>query len=311
MEGYELANLWRKHVQEIINSSPVAKAIGNDYQFWEDGDIIMVSAPTGTGKTHFIRNVMLDPLRSRNNTNQPILYFVNRAILREQLLYDLSKDLAGGKWYSSKIEVYTYQHLETDIINRGEHAKNYWAKKFSEFRIVVFDECHYFISDSTYNTNTYVSFDFLNSLFLNRIRIYMSATCDELATYLYLLHGMPTRDDLSEYTVRWKFPNTEKHYYYYTIPKDYSYLNIHSFRDADKICKLVESCYDGYKWLIFVDSKTRGRSIIRDMKKASFSKNEDLIRILLYTLILSIRKTNRQMIKSKNWPRKIALAVIL
>ena len=45
---------------------------------------------------------------------------------------------------------------------------------------VVCDECHYFLTDSNYNTSTGVSFRWIQEMFAHKIRIFMSATIDEI-----------------------------------------------------------------------------------------------------------------------------------
>ena len=45
---------------------------------WEPNDRIVIVAPTGTGKTHFVLNTLLEIARERNQT---ILYLCNRTLV--------------------------------------------------------------------------------------------------------------------------------------------------------------------------------------------------------------------------------------
>ena len=63
----------------------VADLLQNEYQSWKKG-IYLVNAPTGTGKTQFVLNQLYDYAQSNN---KKIAMFVNRTILRDQLLENL------------------------------------------------------------------------------------------------------------------------------------------------------------------------------------------------------------------------------
>jgi len=36
----------------------VTELVGNDYTNWNKGDVVEISSPTGTGKNHFLFNVL-------------------------------------------------------------------------------------------------------------------------------------------------------------------------------------------------------------------------------------------------------------
>ena len=60
----------------------LADQIGEEYKSWKEGELIFIQAPTGTGKSYFILNVLLDwAVLNRFS----ILYLVNRKVLKSQI----------------------------------------------------------------------------------------------------------------------------------------------------------------------------------------------------------------------------------
>ena len=55
----------------------LADQIGEEYKSWKEGELIFIQAPTGTGKSYFILNVLLD-WAVLNRVS--ILYLVNRKV---------------------------------------------------------------------------------------------------------------------------------------------------------------------------------------------------------------------------------------
>ena len=51
-----------------------------------------------------------------------------------------------------------------------------------EYKYVVCDEFHYFMSDSAFNTTTDMSYEFISKL--DCVRIFMSATCKGMIEFL-------------------------------------------------------------------------------------------------------------------------------
>ena len=50
----------------------VSDAIGNDYMNWKSGNDIIISFPTGTGKTYFVLNVLV-PYASNEQKDSNVL----------------------------------------------------------------------------------------------------------------------------------------------------------------------------------------------------------------------------------------------
>ena len=66
----------------------VTDLIKEEYMTWKQGDIISLSAGTGSGKTYFVINVLA---KYAKENNKLILYLVPRTKLKKQVLARLKK----------------------------------------------------------------------------------------------------------------------------------------------------------------------------------------------------------------------------
>ena len=132
-----------------------------DIEQWKDNDAILIKSPTGSGKSHFIKNTLKNYCVNNGKT---ILLLTNRDILKEQNLKELVED--------NVIDVKNYQQIEYAILN---------GKPINSYDIVVADEIHYFFLDSTFSRKTDISFNWL--LNNNTLKILLSATCNIVEEY--------------------------------------------------------------------------------------------------------------------------------
>jgi len=142
-----------KYVSDLIDLE--------DIEQWKDNDAILIKSPTGSGKSHFIKNTLKNYCVNNGKT---ILLLTNRDILKEQNLKELVED--------NVIDVKNYQQIEYAILN---------GKPINSYDIVVADEIHYFFLDSTFSRKTDISFNWL--LNNNTLKILLSATCNIVEEY--------------------------------------------------------------------------------------------------------------------------------
>lgn len=161
----------------------------------QPGTVILLSAPTGSGKTTFFMNEYSSHIRLRG---QRMLLVENRATLRTQMLHalaqkfqvtDIEEKLIGKGFIAFEgITVITCQYLAkvlTDPENRppdpplSDSNEQYesWPMPFSPkyFNVVVFDECHFFLEDALFNPQI-DPFKNIPRVFSGTTRIYTSAT---------------------------------------------------------------------------------------------------------------------------------------
>ncbi|MCD8149283.1 MAG: DEAD/DEAH box helicase family protein, partial [Clostridiales bacterium] len=65
-------------------------------------------------------------------------------------------------------------------------------EEYLGFDCVVCDEAHYFLSDSTFNNRTWISYAWVMMLFKNKVMIFISATIKDVTDYI--------KNDISEYS---------------------------------------------------------------------------------------------------------------
>ena len=183
----------------------VADIIGDDYQNWKAGDSIIISSQTGTGKSTFVLEKLLPNAIAQG---KHIVYFCNRKILHEQFQalseHSLSEILPGSKKDDAPyIHVVTYQYCEktghyTEFtidtsdpnMSKTERTIKDFLKQLPEpaklrkedILYYIFDEGHYFTSDSLFNVGTN---GWLYQDFSHAVSVYLTATPEPLMWFLY------------------------------------------------------------------------------------------------------------------------------
>ncbi len=179
----------------------VTDLIGDEYKNWEPGKTVLIGTPTGSGKTTFVLQTLL---RHAVAQDKHVVYYCNRQVLHEQFdlisinkiremcqsADDINEDLA--KSLVSHLHIRTYQQMEGQktyprlkIENPHILETQYWDTY--DILYYIFDEAHYFISDSTINEHTNYWLDAsTNSQYELRksIRIYLTATPEPLFAFL-------------------------------------------------------------------------------------------------------------------------------
>lgn len=196
----------------------VTTLVGPQYQDWKPGDKVVITTPTGSGKTTFVLRSLLPHAMTQG---KHIIYICNRKVLHDQFTVD------SRRWMEQILEttnltdeeagclhVTTYQYCEKvggfpafpikpDLSNltREERAKLEYAGQLPKATILqpediwgyIFDEAHYFLADSRFNAATNywanVSFEQITAIFL-------TATPEPLLCFLRSRMGGSTYNQL-------------------------------------------------------------------------------------------------------------------
>jgi superfamily II DNA or RNA helicase len=177
----------KRYISDLITNNEVKK--------WEPGDRILITAQTGSGKSHFIKNNIYEYCKANN---LKCLLLSNRSLLKNQNEADLK----------GKLDVITpinYQKLENQILN----GKNIY-QVFAGYDLIVYDEIHYIFTDAIFSRNTDLLIEPIKKPMKDKIFIFITATPAVLLNY-------------------------QKDYeYVYTIPQDYSYIkNLYFYNNED------------------------------------------------------------------------------
>ncbi|WP_374963269.1 DEAD/DEAH box helicase family protein [Lysinibacillus sp. RS5] len=199
----------------------VTEVIQQEYIEWQRGDIITISAGTGKGKSHFIKNTLYDYAKSKEKR---ILFFLHRTNTIEQFEAEIA---AEGK--DDVIELITYQGFEKTIILQNQ--LDLWMYEF-----IICDEYHYFGNDSLFNKYTDLSLNEIIEGADERVVVLMSATNEFIKEYLHNRKSITPKE--------------------YVLPANYDYLKSVEFYDDEQylINGLKERVENGEKALIFIES---------------------------------------------------------
>lgn len=247
--------------------------IGDKYKKWRNGDIILITAATGAGKSYFILHTYL---KWAIEEEFKILYLVNRKILKKQLediLREINRENKREYGIFAKdifdyISIRTYQSIENNLKN---FFINQVQEDLNKYKCVVCDECHYFYTDSNFNTGTELSYSIIKDLFKGKIRIYISATMDKIKKWIQ-------RDK------KMKMDTIDKVYgerdvKEYPLKMNYEKITPQIVNNDDSLIEHISKRIRGTneKWLVFVDNIDWGKEIKRKLLEAEGLKKEDII----------------------------------
>lgn len=237
-----------------LNLKWVSETIGESYKQWEKGDIVLIEAQTGTGKTNFIKTKLIDYMSSE----QEMLFVCNRTNLKRQLKIDLlkkyGKDIPYDKKNSSidwerldkitkinNIVITSYHAIQQSLINQIYGGKEW---NLDGFDYIILDECHYIMTDGSFNNKCRLAYEkLIKQNQPQAIKIFISATMEELRK--------PILNNAKNIKI-----------HQYSTGIDYSYLNVKYFdNDIDIIISAIKNDVSDEKWLIFVSKKEDARYI--------------------------------------------------
>lgn len=231
---------------------------------WKESQPIFISAQTGSGKNYFVKEFLitkLDKENYRTDEDKYFLYLVNRTALKEQLEEDLKESLKTEtiEDYDKFVYVFTYQELSLKLRTKKSEIKKMIEN--GKIKYVVMDECHFFLSDAVFNPHTYFLLEYLIVNLSNAVRIYMSATLEDVAQVILDL----------EYKI---YPESFSCLYYY-FERKFNYIeNIYLYRKFSEIENIIKKRLEEYqdqKFMIFVYQKEDGSKLRNKLKDSNIS----------------------------------------
>ena len=165
---------------------------------WQVGENVLISTPTGLGKTTFVIEVLL---RHAIRQGKHVVYYCNRRILNDQFsviskerikkIYSGSGDISAEEALSH-LHIFTYQYMERlkthpNVYYENENTGEKIKLQADDILYYVFDEAHYCISDAIINANTNYWLDSSRrdkDKLKKSICVYLTATPEPL--YLFL-----------------------------------------------------------------------------------------------------------------------------
>lgn len=320
-----MTNLFKdKHFNDVypltiqMKSSCLA-ALTPEIIKWTSAVPVVISAPTGAGKTTWVCG---DLTRTVALYGKKTLLLVNRTALTLQIARNLLE-----KIYFDKAE--KYYAAERDRMPKAlVENKNSWydfgsiivmtLQKFADMETkrflfnnigaVVVDEAHFFMADALFNADTGNAFDKIFSTFYNSLKIFISATpqnilpaveekgMERVGTYMHELSRIDAVriDGVNAWVARYQY----RHQCYYqeaaveyTFPvtkQNYTFVPLEDKGDfVSTIKPLIADLQNDKagKTIIFINDKSAGEAVVKELEAKgitavfvdSGTKNKDVM----------------------------------
>ena len=251
--------------------------LANEIRKWNFKDNIFIQLPTGAGKTTFVTETLY---KNAKDNKSDLYYFCNRSILKMQVKEKICQSLYGSsasEFYETdwlgNIRIFTYQKFEMELAQEGGKEKVY-KKYFIGKKILyfVFDEFHYFVTDSSFNGKIILFVDFIKYL-RDKHRLfarflYLSATMTSaIKAYQKVMNWGQNREYIGKYSIdKMKCEYGDGFRFYYMEP---TYLGdkITFFSDYKEIPSIIKKKNDDEKWLVFIENKAKFQAIRKQMEE--------------------------------------------
>lgn len=262
-------------------------------------NVYLLKAPTGSGKTTFFIKDLVPEARRRG---QAVLLIVNRCVLTEQLINIYLKELGippgaiefpqEGIYPLGDLVVCSYQYMARRLQDKDTPNIKIGPFEAKEYAFVVCDECHYFIADSVFTTDSAPLVN-LPKVFAQSVRIYASATMNPVRNVILKMEQVV---DLAENFPYWEISPGFRYarnnmisqiYSNYNgllqrapffevrgAEPDYSYLHPRILADGQALWDDVieqHGIHRLHKAVVFVDSKKQGTDCKNNLNQHGIS----------------------------------------
>ena len=242
--------------------------IGEDFKTWE-GKKILITAPTGMGKSTFIVKKLLPYLRSQG---RKLLILCNRRLLRDQYWDGLVRQYSDFTDLEDSVQLMTYQELAQKCRNH-----NIINSLFSDFQTIVCDECHYFYADSDFNGfGTFALLQMIVSGGITKEILFLSATTDEVKPLIKQVITNISLVELEDGSLHKKknlnYEPSELLYMDFSLYEDYQRFQCLSMPDEPTLCDYLAN--SPKKSLIFIDNKERAYKMREKLVKGGLDSQD-------------------------------------
>ena len=266
--------------QEMPDSYVSDAITENEIEKWKaDAERpVFISAQTGSGKNYFVTHNLREYAKKNG---EHILYISNRVALDYQQKKELAA-LTNTKFRPNSPEdrIENIEDFSNVTVVTYQKLLHYFSQKpqgwFSSFCYVVIDECHFFYSDSLFNPYTGYLLEKIVEKFRNSVRIYMSATFDDvLDSICYYESSLTT-------TIGQGTRSYSCSPFAYHFPRDFSAYQCKYFSDLKQITAEIQNGSKKGKWLVFVTSKDAGRKLCNELNRVPQDSQEQAEKAAVY-----------------------------
>ncbi|MBD5488695.1 MAG: DEAD/DEAH box helicase family protein [Lachnospiraceae bacterium] len=245
-------------IKEKCPQKYLAEMIADEIWEWK-GKKILISAPTGFGKTTFVVKVLMVYHRKRG---KKLLILCNRRLLRMQYWKSILEQFESYAKIEECVKIMTYQEL-AEMIKNGVSLKRF----FLPFETIVSDECHFFYSDSDFNGHgTYALLQEMINAGALKTLIFMSATMAEVKPLIeQTIEKCLWRLSMTERNTEISKENAEILLYDYMQYANYDRFNCIYIPDWESLCEILAE--SSRKTVIFINNKEKGNYLMEQLIK--------------------------------------------
>lgn len=252
----------------------VRETLTSEIPSW-DYKIIFINAPTGSGKSSFILEDLANYATNMKDGPKRILILSNRLALNIQQKNILANQhnnfTIGSKMLKNltrfdNVSLCTYQGILSQLPYLNPNQISH----------IVFDEAHFFYSDTIFNSHTGEILTALLLKFPLCCHIYMSATLKEVIPIIsyaeqYVINYLATPENLIFSSPSGNFQRCKKHATEYHFKPDFSHISLFFFHSWEAIENKISLQSNTQKWLVFVNKKETGKEIVKSLKTEKIS----------------------------------------
>ena len=232
--------------EPLVNkcTGKVSKALMKHLPEMDANTPILIHAQVGSGKTYAIVHVLL-PWALEHG--KKILYVSSRVALNTQTKREIIKVTGQSYLMDQHTEKGMRAQEDFEGITVTTYHRLYSLMMFDptrlkEFDILVFDEIHALLDDAEFVPYTGFVLNNIKTIFGGKLRIYMSATPQNI------LHELMKAESPYQLTIL-------------RFPRNFSYVRLAFFHDENEIIRRINDEKSSQKWLIYTPSISHGECL--------------------------------------------------